>query len=98
MLTSPTPKTDAPTLAADPTRSADGVLDRAAEQGRDALQRFSHEAEDFATRSADQIRRRAAAVQERTVREVQAHPLRAVLLAAGAGVALTLLVRLLLRR
>lgn len=95
MLTPPTLKTDAPPLIPD---GADAMLDRATEQGRDALQRFSHEAGDFATRSAAQIRRQAAAVQERTAREVQAHPLRAVLLAAGTGVVLTLLLRALLRR
>lgn len=98
MLPSPSPKSELPPLSADGLPSTDAMLDRATTHGHEALQRFSHEAEDFATRSAAQIRRRAAAMQALTVDEVQSHPLRALLLAAAGGVALTLLVRLLLRR
>lgn len=98
MIPSTTPKPELPPLSADGLPGADAALDRVAARGHEALQRFGHEAEDFATRSAAQIRRRASAMQALTVDEVQAHPLRALLLAAAGGAALTLLVRLLLRR
>jgi ElaB/YqjD/DUF883 family membrane-anchored ribosome-binding protein len=91
----PTLKTD---LADPAAGGADAMLDRAAAQGQDALHRLGHEVEGFATRSAGQLRRQATAVQDMTAREVQTHPLRSVLLAAGAGALLTLLLRQLLRR
>jgi|GEM_PF-6313547 len=90
--TSAKPGTD--TLVA----STDAQIDRASVQGRDALHRLAHQAEDFAHQSAAQLRQRGTAIHDGTLLQIREHPLRSVMLAAGAGVAVTLLIRLLMKR
>lgn len=95
MLNTPHPHPDALPPVSD---AAGPLLDRATERGRDALQGLGHDIEGFATRSAGQIRQQAGALQALTAQELQLHPLRAVLVAGGAGVLLTLLLLQMLRR
>ena len=61
----------------------------------EALQRLGHQAEDIAHQGMAQLRQRGTALHDGTLLQIREHPLRSVLLAAGAGVALTLLIRLL---
>jgi ElaB/YqjD/DUF883 family membrane-anchored ribosome-binding protein len=73
-------------------------LDALAHQGSEAVQRLTHEAEDFAHRSVEQIRHQGKAWGERGAVQIRQHPLRAVAVAAGAGVLLALVARMLMRR
>jgi ElaB/YqjD/DUF883 family membrane-anchored ribosome-binding protein len=72
---------------------ADRFIDKAADQGRDALHRLSHQASDMAHNTAAQLRQRGEQVRDGTLLQIREHPLRSVLVAAGVGVALTLLIR-----
>jgi ElaB/YqjD/DUF883 family membrane-anchored ribosome-binding protein len=73
------------------------AIDKAADSGRDTLSRLSHQASDIAHQTADQLRHRGEQVRDGTLLQIREHPLRSVLLAAGVGVALTLLIRQLVK-
>lgn len=96
---SPTPSPEnTPLDAAAAKPNAEALIERASVQSRDALHRLTQHAEEFAHQSAAQLRQRGTAIHDGTLLQIREHPLRSVMLAAGAGVALTLLIRLLMKR
>lgn len=71
-------------------------LDGITAQGSDAMHRMAHTAEEWAHRSAGQLRDQGAVWRDGACAQIRLHPLRSVAIAAGTGAVLTLLARWLL--
>ena len=69
----------------------------AVERGDDALRQFVARADDLPQRGVEQWRGRAEAWRDGASAHVSAHPMRSVVIAAGSGVLLALLLRALNR-
>ena len=76
--------------AADPLSDR---LDSLAAQGSDGLHRAAHGAEQWAHRSADQLRHQGMEWRDGASSQIRQYPLRSVAIAAGTGAVLTLLAR-----
>jgi len=74
------------------TRAAD-ALNHAAEQSSEALHHLASKAGDLTHRRVEQWRDQGQAWREGTTEHIQAHPLRSVLLATGAGMLIAWLAR-----
>lgn len=74
-----------------------GALNHAPSQGGEAVRELVAKAGDLTQRSVEQWRGQAEAWRDGTSEHIRNHPLRSVLIAAGAGMVLALLVRALSR-
>lgn len=76
---------------------ATDALNHAAAQGGDAVRQLVAKAGDLTQRSVQQWRGQAEVWRDGASEHIRAHPMRSVLIAAGAGMVLTLMLRALSR-
>jgi len=73
------------------------ALEQATAQGGEAMRRLASDAVDITQRSVEQWREQAEVWRDDASEHIRANPLRSVLIAAGAGMVITLLLRALNR-
>ncbi len=92
-----TPLSQSPSTNTLPSRSAaDPLIDRLDSLGAlssDGMHRAAYEAEQWAHRSASQLRQQGAIWRDGASSQIRQHPLRSVAIAAGTGAVLSLLAR-----